>query len=128
MFLKEKRSKMFESKTVDKKILKKRSLKKALIRSNYPIDLYTKVKTDRIGDEYGVRDSGMGFPLTVGPMYNESFSEYEPEIPSFTSDQRSMVPMDAYPEDKNIKKDDKVSKAVKRIKLVAKNCYQKSVG
>lgn len=98
----------------NKNFIKNKSIKSKLLK-NYPIDLMTKVKSDRIGDEYLIRNSGMGFPSTVGPFYNESFSEYESELPAFASDSRSIPNQEKYSD----KPETSQKKSIKTIKKMA---------
>lgn len=108
---------LVDKKTNNKKVLN-RSIKDKLLKKSFPVDLLTKVKSDRIGDEYSIRNSGMGFPSTVGPFYNESFSEYEPELPAFASDSRSMPDQQKYEEQPK-------TKALKSIKKLAKSSWER---
>lgn len=116
---------LLESKELNSKLLEKFSLKKKLKKKNtddmdgYPPDALTKVKTDRIGDEYSIRNSGMGFPTTVGAVYSESFSEYEPELSAFSSYERSTPPPESLPNPKEVQKYENKKPTIKKIKKVA---------
>ena len=100
----------------------KRSIKDKLLKS-YPTDLLSKVQTDRIGDEYSIRNSGMGFPSTVGPFYTkESFADYAPELPAFTSDERTIPPEN---NSNNTIEKTPQSKRIQNIKKIAKNCWKR---
>lgn len=120
---------LFESAGLNNKILKKTSIKKRLLKNISSNSMATtKVPTDRIGDEFGVRNSGIGFPSTVGAFYGESYAEYSPELPTFTSDStpisRSLPPSETY--SSKIKPVENVNKkAISKIKSVAKLCWDK---
>lgn len=113
-----------KSKKLTPKKFSNKSIKNKLLRNFYPNDLVTKVQTDRIGDEYSVRNSGIGYPSTVGPFYNESFVDYAPDLPAFTSDStspRSIPPQEKYSEKPNIE----ITKSrIKNIKKIAKTCWK----
>lgn len=113
------------SKSLNTKKFSNKSIKNKLLRKFYPNDLVTKVQTDRIGDEYSVRNSGIGYPSTVGPFYNESFADYAPDLPAFTSDStspRSIPPQEKYSEKSNLE----ITKSrVQNIKKIAKTCWKR---
>lgn len=117
---------LFESNIkLDKKKILSRSIKQKLLDKTYPGNVLSKVQTDRIGDEYSIRNSGIGFPSTVGPFYSEAFPSYEPELPAFTSDStspRSIPPQEKYSENPNI---ETTKSRLKNIKKVAKACWSK---
>ena len=114
-----------ESKALDTKKFSNKSIKKTLLKKVYPNNLLTKVQTDRIGDEYSVRNSGIGYPSTVGPFYNESLTDYAPDLPAFTSDStspRSIPPQEKYSENPN----SEITKSrIKNIKKIAKTCWKR---
>lgn len=113
-----------KSKKLATKKFSNKSIKNKLLRNFYPNDLVTKVQTDRIGDEYSVRNSGIGYPSTVGPFYNESFTDYAADLPAFTSDStspRSIPPQEKYSEKPNLE----ITKSrIKNIKKIAKTCWK----
>lgn len=121
---------LFQSEGLNKKIIDKSSIKKKLLKKISPVDVVgtTKVPADRIGDEFGVRNSGIGFPSTVGAFYGESYAEYSPELPAFTSDStpisRSIPPTETY--SSKIKPKENINrKTISKIKSVAKLCWDK---
>lgn len=113
-----------KSKKLATKKFSNKSIKNKLLRNFYPNDLVTKVQTDRIGDEYSVRNSGIGYPSTVGPFYNESFADYAADLPAFTSDStspRSIPSQEKYSEKPNLE----ITKSrIKNIKKIAKTCWK----
>ena len=103
-----------------KKLTKGLESKKGFIRMG------DKVQTDRIGDEYSVRNAAIGYPSTVGPFYNEDFSQqYSDTLPAFAADNRTI--------DNTPPKQDKpltnsiFKKRLNRIKTTAKNAWKKNV-
>lgn len=123
-FIHSEKIELFESEDLNTRILEKYSFKQKKIKKKsdtdgYPPESLTKVKTDRIGDEYSIRNSGMGFPTTVGAIYSESFSEYEPELSSFSSYERSTPPTETLPNTKEVQKYENKKAAVKKIKKIA---------
>lgn len=115
---------LLEKRISNKSRLVNKSIKGKLLKTLYPNTLLTKVQTDRIGDEYSVRNSGIGYPSTVGPFYGESLAEYEPELPTFTSDStspRSIPPMEKYSDKPSI---EATKSRIKNIKKIAKTCWK----
>lgn len=91
-------------------------------KSDKYIRLGDKIPTDRIGDEFSVRNSGIGYPSTTGPFYSEDFSQqYSDTLPAFSSDNRSIISPEI---EKRPVTSSVIRKRIKRIKNVAKNAWK----
>jgi shikimate kinase len=114
---------LFEQEDLNERLLDRFSIKKKLKNKtendDYPPDVLTKVKTDRIGDEYSIRNSGMGFPTTVGAIYSESFTDAAADMPAFTSFERGVPPMETLPDTKEVRKFENKKPIVQKIKKIA---------
>lgn len=108
--------KLFE--TDDEKIIKKFSLKKKLI--GVP-RISNKVSADSVSQDFSVKNSGIGFPSTVGPnLYSETYAvDVDSNMPAFSSLDRG-VPQTETPK---INID---TKKIKILKRIAKDKYKKA--
>lgn len=97
------------------KLKKEYSLKKKLVGSvGDKLGISSKVSTDSISQDYSIRNSGAGFPSTVGPFYSESYaSDPGVSLPAFSSFERQTPPTEFYSNEKQTSK-------MKTIKKVAR--------
>jgi len=83
-----------------KKIKRKNfSIKNKLVGSlgDRILGISSKASADNISPEYSVRNSGAGFPSTVGPFYNESYaSDPSVNLSAFSSLERSTPSTEYY--------------------------------
>lgn len=72
---------------------------------------------DRIGDEFSVRNSGIGYPSTVGPYYADNFNaEFSDTLPMLASIERTIVPMEKLSHNDLVKTKTRIAKIKKVIK------------
>jgi predicted kinase len=107
---------LFENK---KSKSKSRSLQKKLLdKIGDKLGTSNKISSDNIStQDYKIRNSGMGFPSTVGPMYNESvFSSDFSDLPAFTAPERSIPPEETSKGNPSV---------IAKIKTIANNKFKK---
>lgn len=125
LFIHDIEANLFESSEIDSKLLNKHSIKKKLIKSKrstsadrFITDPTSKFQTDRIGDEYSVRNSAIGYPSTIGPFYSETFADVA-DLPAFSSLDRGVPPPETLSDPKSIQQAENKNKVIKKIKNIA---------
>lgn len=96
-----------------------KKIKRKKIPTKIRLDRTQVIPSDRIGPEFSMRNSGIGYPSTVGPFYEDFSSEYSETLPALSSIERTIVPMEKY---STYGTDSKKTKSrIKKIKQVVKD-------